>query len=121
MDAVERKLLVAIRHLDQREDVRHRRLFENRRDRRQRCLVAAQEQPLGVVAGHEVHTRAAVKEDRVVYLDLTDRMAGALGFASALSLPYLLDEADAALTAAVDGGRRSASRAERLYRAVAER
>ena len=30
-------------------------------------------------------------------------MAGALGFASALSLPYLLDEADAALTAAVHG------------------
>jgi iron complex transport system substrate-binding protein len=45
----------------------------------------------------------AVKEDRVVYLDLTDQMAGALGFASALSLPYLLDEADAALTAAADG------------------
>jgi iron complex transport system substrate-binding protein len=45
----------------------------------------------------------AVKEDRVVYLDLTDQMAGALGFASALSLPYLLDEAEAALTAAVDG------------------
>ena len=28
----------------------------------------------------------AVREDRVVYLDLTDQLAGALGFASALSL-----------------------------------
>ena len=36
----------------------------------------------------------AVKEDRVVYLDLTDQFAGALGFASALSLPCLLDEAE---------------------------
>jgi iron complex transport system substrate-binding protein len=45
----------------------------------------------------------AVKEDRVVYLDLTDQMAGALGFASALSLPYLLDESEPALTAAMDG------------------
>ncbi len=45
----------------------------------------------------------AVKEDRVVYLDLTDQFAGALGFASALSLPWLLDEAEASLAAAVDG------------------
>jgi iron complex transport system substrate-binding protein len=45
----------------------------------------------------------AVKEDRVVYLDLTDQFAGALGFASALSLPWLLDEAEASLTAAADG------------------
>ena len=29
----------------------------------------------------------AVREDRVIYLDLTDQFAGALGFASALSLP----------------------------------
>ena len=36
----------------------------------------------------------AVKEDRVIYLDLTDQFAGALGFASALSLPYLMDEAE---------------------------
>ena len=36
----------------------------------------------------------AVKEDRVIYLDLTDQFAGALGFASALSLPYLIDEAE---------------------------
>jgi len=46
---------------------------------------------------------SAVKEDRVVYLDLTDQFAGALGFASALSLNYLLDEAPAQLADAVDG------------------
>ena len=45
----------------------------------------------------------AVKEDRVIYLDLTDQFAGALGFASAISLPYLLDEAEPQLAAAVDG------------------
>jgi iron complex transport system substrate-binding protein len=45
----------------------------------------------------------AVREDRVVYLDLTDQFAGALGFASALSLPYLLDHEVGALAAAVDG------------------
>lgn len=45
----------------------------------------------------------AVKNDRVIYLDLTDQAAGALGFSSALSLPYLLDEAGEAITAAADG------------------
>lgn len=45
----------------------------------------------------------AVKEDRVIYLDLTDQMAGALGFASAISLPYLLDETPDMFAAAVDG------------------
>ena len=45
----------------------------------------------------------AVEEDRVIYLDLTDQFAGALGFASALSLPYLVDEAEESLTNAVDG------------------
>ncbi len=45
----------------------------------------------------------AVKQDRVVYLDLTDQFAGALGFASVLSLPYLLDQATPMLAAAVDG------------------
>jgi iron complex transport system substrate-binding protein len=44
-----------------------------------------------------------VREDRVVYLDLTDQFAGALGFASALSLPYLLDHEVDALATAVDG------------------
>ena len=45
----------------------------------------------------------AVREDRVIYLDLTDQFAGALGFASALSLDYLLDEAAPQLATAVDG------------------
>ena len=39
----------------------------------------------------------------MIYLDLTDQFAGALGFASALSLSYLLDEAEDQLAAAVDG------------------
>ena len=45
----------------------------------------------------------AVREDRVIYLDLTDQFAGALGFASALSLDYLLGEAAPQLADAVDG------------------
>ncbi|MGH2782222.1 MAG: siderophore-interacting protein [Thermoleophilaceae bacterium] len=45
----------------------------------------------------------AVREDRVIYLDLEDQLAGALGFSSALSLPFLLDEAAPRLAAAVDG------------------
>ena len=45
----------------------------------------------------------AVEEDRVIYLDLTDQFSGAIGFASALSLPYLIDEAEAAIVAAADG------------------
>lgn len=49
----------------------------------------------------------AVDEDRIVYLDLEDQIAGALGFASVLSLPYLLDEAVPKLVAAVDGDPRT--------------
>jgi iron complex transport system substrate-binding protein len=45
----------------------------------------------------------AVKQDRVIYVDLTDQFAGALGFASALSLPYLLDSSEEQFAAAVDG------------------
>jgi iron complex transport system substrate-binding protein len=45
----------------------------------------------------------AVKEDRVIYIGLTDQFAGALGFASALSLRYLLEQAEGPLAAAVDG------------------
>jgi ABC-type Fe3+-hydroxamate transport system substrate-binding protein len=45
----------------------------------------------------------AVRDDRVVYLDLTDQFAGALGFASALSIPYMLDNEVDALAQAVDG------------------
>jgi iron complex transport system substrate-binding protein len=45
----------------------------------------------------------AVEQDRVVYLDLGDQFAGALGFASPLSLPYLLKEGVPQLAAAADG------------------
>jgi iron-siderophore transport system substrate-binding protein len=45
----------------------------------------------------------AVRDDRVVYLDLTDQFAGALGFASALSIPYMLDNEVDALAEAIDG------------------
>jgi iron complex transport system substrate-binding protein len=45
----------------------------------------------------------AVREDRVIYLDLTDQFAGALGFASVISLPYLLDQSEDMFAAAVDG------------------
>ncbi len=45
----------------------------------------------------------AVDEERMVFLDLTDQFAGALGFASALSLDYLLDAEVETLAAAVDG------------------
>jgi iron complex transport system substrate-binding protein len=56
------------------------------------------------ITGNRVVSRLdAVRDDRVVYLDLTDQFAGALGFASVLSLPYLLDRETDALAAAVDG------------------
>ena len=55
------------------------------------------------------------REDRVIYLDLTDQFAGALGFASALSLDYLLDEAAPAAR------RRGRRQAEHQGRAAAVR
>ena len=56
------------------------------------------------VLGNPVFKRLnAVQEDRVIYLDLPDQFSGALGFASALSLPYLLDAAAGQFEAAVDG------------------
>jgi iron complex transport system substrate-binding protein len=45
----------------------------------------------------------AVREERVIYLDLDDQIAGALGFSSPLSLPFLLDEAVPQLATGVDG------------------
>jgi iron complex transport system substrate-binding protein len=45
----------------------------------------------------------AVKEGRVVYLDQTGDFANALGFSSALSLPYVLDAGVPAVADAVDG------------------
>jgi iron complex transport system substrate-binding protein len=56
-----------------------------------------------IMANPVVKRLDAVRDDRVIYLDLTDQFAGALGFASALSLPYLLDQAEGELAAAVDG------------------
>jgi hypothetical protein len=46
-----------------------------------------------------------VREDRVVFLDAGGRYAGALGFASALGLTWLLENGIAPLAAAVDGDR----------------
>ena len=45
----------------------------------------------------------AVNDGRTIYVDLTDQFAGALGYASPLSLPYLIDEAIPQLVAAADG------------------
>jgi iron complex transport system substrate-binding protein len=56
------------------------------------------------IEGNRVVSRLdAVREGRVVFLDLTDQLAGALGFASPLSLPWILDNELDALAAAVDG------------------
>jgi iron complex transport system substrate-binding protein len=56
------------------------------------------------VIGHPVFRRLdAVREDRVIYLDLDDQLAGALGFSSPLSLPYAIDEAVPRLADAIDG------------------
>lgn len=57
----------------------------------------------GVAADPVLSRLDAVREGRVVYLDLTDHFSGALGYSSPLSLPYLIDEAVPALAAAVDG------------------
>jgi iron complex transport system substrate-binding protein len=46
----------------------------------------------------------AVNEDRVLYMDLEDDLAGALGFASPLSIPYFLEEAAPTLQTAIGGG-----------------
>jgi iron complex transport system substrate-binding protein len=61
-----------------------------------------------ITANRVVSRLNAVRDDRVVYLDLTDQFSGALGFASALSLPYLLDQETDALAAAVDGDPKTA-------------
>ena len=61
------------------------------------------------VIGNPVFKRLdAVREDRVIYLDLEDQFAGALGFSSPLSLPFLIDEAVPQLAAAVDGDPKTA-------------
>jgi iron complex transport system substrate-binding protein len=56
------------------------------------------------VIDHPVYRRLdAVREDRVIYLDLEDQLAGALGYSSPLSLPFAIDEAVPRLAAAIDG------------------
>ncbi|WP_205696742.1 iron-siderophore ABC transporter substrate-binding protein [Conexibacter sp. SYSU D00693] len=45
----------------------------------------------------------ALKDDRIVYLDLGDQFSGALGYSSPLSLPWLLDNELDTLQAAIDG------------------
>lgn len=45
----------------------------------------------------------AVKEGRVVYLDLDDQLAGALGFGSPLSLPYAAEDFAPKLEQVLDG------------------
>ena len=55
------------------------------------------------VAKDKVASRLdAVTEDRTIYVDLTDQFAGALGYASPLSLPYLIDKATPLLAASQD-------------------
>ena len=56
-----------------------------------------------ILANPVVKRLDAVRDDRIVFLDLTDQFAGALGFASALSLSYLLDTEVETLAAAADG------------------
>jgi iron complex transport system substrate-binding protein len=56
------------------------------------------------VIDHPVYRRLdAVRDDRVIYLDLEDQLAGALGYSSPISLPYAIDEAVPRLAAAIDG------------------
>jgi iron complex transport system substrate-binding protein len=56
------------------------------------------------VIDHPVYRRLnAVREDRVIYLDLEDQLAGALGYSSPLSLPFAIEEAVPRLAAAIDG------------------
>lgn len=47
----------------------------------------------------------AVREGRVIYLDLEDQLAGALGFGSPLSLPFAIDGFVPRIVDAVDGDR----------------
>jgi iron complex transport system substrate-binding protein len=56
------------------------------------------------VIDHPIYRRLdAVREERVIYLDLEDQLAGALGYSSPLSLPFAIDEAVPRLAAASDG------------------
>jgi ABC-type Fe3+-hydroxamate transport system substrate-binding protein len=55
------------------------------------------------VIGNPVFRRLdAVREGRVIYIDLEDHFAGALGFSSPLSLPFLIEEAAPKLAETLD-------------------
>ena len=66
-------------------------------------LVAMYGSEQDVLANPVVKRLDAAQKDRMVFIELTDQFAGALGFASALSLDWLLDHEVDAIAAAVDG------------------
>ena len=66
-------------------------------------LVAMYGSQEDVLANPVVKRLKAAEQDRMVFIDLEDQFAGALGFASALSLDWLLDNEVDAIAAAVDG------------------
>jgi iron complex transport system substrate-binding protein len=66
-------------------------------------LVAMYGSEEDVLANPVVKRLKAAEQDRMVFIELTDQFAGALGFASALSLDWLLENEVDAIAAAVDG------------------
>ncbi len=66
-------------------------------------LVAMYGSEEDVLANPVVKRLDAAKEGRMVFIGLTDQFAGALGFASALSLDWLLEHEVDTIAAAVDG------------------
>ena len=66
-------------------------------------LVAMYGSEQDVLANPVVKRLDAARQDRMVFIELTDQFAGALGFASALSLDWLLDNEVDSIAAAVDG------------------
>ena len=66
-------------------------------------LVAMYGSEEDVMANPAVKRLDAAEKDRMVFIELTDQFAGALGFASALSLDWLLENEVDAIAAAVDG------------------
>jgi iron complex transport system substrate-binding protein len=66
-------------------------------------LVAMYGSEEDVLANPVVKRLDAAEQGRMVFIELTDQFAGALGFASALSLDWLLENEVDAIAAAVDG------------------
>ena len=66
-------------------------------------LVAMYGSEEDVLANPVVKRLDAAKEGRMLFIGLTDQFAGALGFASALSLDWLLENEVDGIAAAVDG------------------